>query len=185
MVGALLGISVFSGALFAAAAFAQAIPPTDVSGVAGGGIAGLGTAGFIGWWLTKQHTKERGEFLATIARKDAEIVALGVRYETLHSATLSRFETLDRENRIENRRRDDAWVTVNKDMVAALEHVSTSMDDIRTGMAEMREAMQALAARVADIDGSPPTPTPRPNPRLANKSGTHPKINQPPPHPPE
>ncbi|VTT96586.1 unnamed protein product [Gemmataceae bacterium] len=161
--------------VLAAALVAQAPVPTSsalsdaIGGAASGGIAGIGAAVAVGYWLTRQHKEERAELLANLARKDAEILAAYQRYETLQATVMARFEEMRKEDRAESRRRDDQWVQVNRDMVAALEHVSSSMDETKSSMDEMKRVLEAIIARVDHLDGGAPPARP------PGRSGPHKK----------
>lgn len=140
----------------------QEITPTSVGGlVGGGGIAGLSIAAI--WWLIRYYTGEitsiTAKFDATISRKDQQIVDLIDKAQVAQANIVSRYESLIREIRDDNRRRDDQWVGVNKEMASALERVSgavdatrQAMDDVRVAMGEIKNEIKVLSGRVDGLD---------------------------------
>lgn len=79
--------------------------------------------------FTAASVQESKDFSAITLKESKEFqTATLKKYEDLAREVAAETRALVREVQTENRRRDDNWVIMNKDMVHALEHVSTSME---------------------------------------------------------
>lgn len=147
--------------LLAAALFGNAAP--DLGSVAGGGAAGVASAVAVGLYMLRRSDHERAEFQRALGEKRQEyMAAIAARDASLREVVAEHRGLVERV--------DDRWAELSRQMVAALEHVSRSMDEIRrsteamnleirAGMLgqarvldEVRAALQQLSGRVDRID---------------------------------
>lgn len=137
----------------AAGPAAPLLPPAVADLLANGGILGLAS---LVIWVMFRHYEGRikeltDQFTAALEKRDRLA-------DEAAKATSARFEAIIGELREDGRRRDDAdrrrdeqWVVINKEMVAALEHVSRSTDDARAGMAELKAGQAATVAGLGEV----------------------------------
>jgi hypothetical protein len=139
---------------------AQAAPGADVSSwpswIVNGGIGGMAIWAII--WLIKTHTatveKLTADFRAVIAQKDQQIIDQGKDFkealEGLHAENRGMLDEMRKEHQVNVEKQ----FTLSREQVAALEHVTS-------GMSELKGAVQTLADRVDELD---PRAAARPRP---------------------
>lgn len=117
--------------------------PAESVGI-GGGAAGLLSAGYA-VFLHHQHRSERKEWGDALAR-------LMESANKTYSELLTRVESVEARNREEWSRRTDQILSLNREAVAALEHVSNATNESRRTMLEMQTVLRDLVSRIGQIE---------------------------------
>jgi methyl-accepting chemotaxis protein len=127
------------------------VPPDPQNWYAAGGVGAAAIGAIV--WLIRHFTAEIKEvtakFEAAVAKKDQQILDLTARLDATVKDVAARFEALMREVRAENAETHERMYVMSREMVAAIEHASAGLQDVKT-------ALQSLSSRVDAIEPRKP-----------------------------
>ena len=111
-----------------------------------GGIGASAVAAII--WLVRFYSGEikeiAKEFRTAIAAKDQQIIDLTARFEISVRGMIEKVESLIREMRTEHQGTVDQLFGVSKEVVAAVEHVTSSTNDMKRIVEQLTDRVNVM-----------------------------------------